>query len=141
MKKLRYYFIFFVFALNACAHVSEMKKGIVALEGKPITEATDLLGDPNEIKKGKDFDSYIWDYQYQEKATNRVRTKSSAPAPGAEKPFQSKSTISCFIKLDVDNKGIIKGWHYKGDQQGCGRAHTNWIQKLDSYAKAHPVAK
>jgi len=135
------YFILFLLPilLVACAEVSEMKEGIVALEGKNISEATRLLGEPTEIKKGTDFDSYIWDYQSELRSPSNVRTTSSAAAPGNEQaPESDNPTIrTCYIKFEVDKNEIIKGWHYKGDQQGCGMAHTQWIQKLKDYAKSH----
>jgi len=140
MKK-RFPVIFFLSALLvACAHVSEMREGIEALEGKDISEATNILGQPSEIKEGKSFDVYIWDYQYEATAPQGVRTTSAAATPDPDQvpSNASHSTRSCFIKFDVDKKKIIRGWYYKGDQQGCGVAHTKWIQKLKEYAIAHP---
>jgi len=47
-------------------------------------------------------------------------------------------TRTCYIKFEVNKDDIIKGWFYKGDQRGCGLAHTQWIQKLKDYANTHP---
>ena len=128
--------------LSACAKVSEMREGIMALEGKNIAEAIGVLGEPNEIKKGKSFDSYIWNYQHETQVSDNVRTTSSAATPDLDQTPKNEtpSTQSCYIKFEVDKKEIIKGWYYKGDQQGCGVAHTKWIQKLKDYAKTHPKA-
>lgn len=140
MKLLHFAVFCFLLFVTACAHVSEMRAGIEALEGKNIAEATDLLGEPSEIKKGETYDEYIWDYQHEERAPSNVRTTSSAATPelGQEPTNVAHSTLSCFIRFSVDKKQIIRGWRYKGDQQACGVAHTKWIQKLKDYAKSHP---
>jgi len=146
MKPLHLILILAVVFPVACAHVSEMQEGIEALEGKNVVEATALLGEPNQIQPGKDNDSYIWDYQHETEVSKNVRTTSAAATPGQEQEQEQKqaqssdsqSTQSCYIKLEVDKNKIIKGWYYKGDQQGCGWGHTQWIQKLKDYARLHP---
>lgn len=140
MKTFHLTVFFLSVLLAACAQVSEMREGIVALEGKNIAEAITVLGEPNEIQKGKSLDAYIWNYHHETQVSENIRTTSSATTPTLDqKPKnESPSTQSCYIKFDVDKKEIIRGWYYKGDQQGCGVAHTKWIQKLKDYAKTHP---
>lgn len=129
--------VVFLFLLAACANFSGMKRGLQALQGKNITEATDLLGEPDNIEKEKDFDAYIWSYKYQKKTSNKYGAGTPQASAEVGEPTDMRYANTCWIKLDVNDKGEIFGWHFKGNKPGCGWTSTGWIQKLENYGETH----
>lgn len=134
----RFVYIFLPLMLSACA-TDTMKDGLPYLVGKPIQNAINYLGYPDDQKTIAGQDIYIWHYEKTFTTTQTVYTPYSGTAygmgGGMSYSGQASSVVPevhnnyCNIRLIADKKGIVRHFDGEGNNGGC-RHYADSVERI-----------
>lgn len=122
MKKL---WLVAAFVLAGCTSFSVLDKELPKLVGQPVDVAVNKLGFPNAERNIMGKKVYIW--STTQSGTSIVPTTSYSTAYIGTKPVSAQTTtystqdytLSCTLRLIVDDKGVVRDYDYDGNNGAC----------------------
>lgn len=122
---MRYALLVAMLALIGCTSFSVFDKELPKLVGQPIDVAVQKLGFPNSEQTIMGQKVYTW--STRQTGTSVVPTTSFTTAYVGNTPVSATTTsyttqdysMSCVLRLIVDDKGIIRRYSYDGNNGAC----------------------
>lgn len=113
------------FVLAGCTSFSVLDKEMPKLVGQPIDVAVSKLGFPNAEQTIMGKKVYTW--STTETGTSIVPTTSYSTAYVGTTPISAQTTtystqdytLSCTLRVIVDDKGIVQNFNYTGNNGAC----------------------
>jgi hypothetical protein len=119
------YVLLLALALAGCTSFSVLDREMPKLVGQPIDVAVQKLGFPNNEQTIMGQKVYTWNTS--QSSFSVVPTTSVTTAYVGTVPVQATTTsfttedssLSCVLRLIVDDKGIIRRYTYTGNNGAC----------------------